>query len=148
MLGCAARAIERHEVECLAFALMTNHHHWLFRIPEDDARLSALMKELNGRYSLRYNQRYKRQAHLFRHRFGAVLQESIEQLLWTVRYIVRNPVDAGMCSHPAEFPWTSHRATVGLERAPAFLAVSTLLSFFGDTRQQSLDCYLDLVATA
>lgn len=145
ILGCAERAIERHGVECLAFALMTNHYHWLFRIPEDDARLSALMKELNGRYSQRFNRRYRRDAHLFKNRFGAVLQESEEQLFWTVRYIVCNPVEAGMCADPVEYPWTSHRATIGLARPPAFLRVSAILSYFGDTRESAVARYIELV---
>jgi REP element-mobilizing transposase RayT len=145
ILGCAERAIERHDVECLAFVLMTNHHHWLFRIPEADGRVSALMKELNGRYSLRFNRRYGREAHLFRSRFGAVLQESQGQLLWTVSYIVRNPVEAGMCADPAEYPWSSHGATLGLASAPSFLRVDALLSLFSDRRDLARLRYLDLV---
>jgi putative transposase len=145
ILGCAERAIARHEVECLAFALMTNHYHWLFRLPEADGRMSALMKELNGRYSLRFNKRYDREAHLFRNRFRAVLQESEEQLLWTVRYIVRNPAEAGLCSDPVEYPWSSHRATLGLEQVPSWLAVSTLLAYFDDDPDAALARYVDLM---
>ena len=60
LLECAACVVERHRIECLAYGLMPNHCHWLFRIPADDDRLSIAMKELNGRY-----------AHLFRNRFAA-----------------------------------------------------------------------------
>jgi REP element-mobilizing transposase RayT len=145
LLGCAESAIKRHGIECLAFALMPNHHHWLLRTPEDDSRLSFVMKELNGRYSLRFNRRYERDAHLFRNRFRAVLQESEAQFFWTVRYIVRNPVEAGLCADPVEYPWTSHRATIKLDPAPPFLAVSTLLSYFGDTPEEAVARYIDLI---
>lgn len=145
LLECAAHVIRRHHIEALAFALMPNHHHWLFRIPDEDNRLSIAMKELNGRYSMRFNRRYGREAHLFRNRFRAVHQETIEQLLWTVRYIIRNPVEAKLCADPAELPWTSHRATARLDPAPSFLSVSTLLSFFADTTEEARARYIDLV---
>jgi putative transposase len=145
LLGCAASVVERHGIECLAFGLMPNHCHWLFKIPATDDRLSRAMKELNGRYSLRFNRRYAREAHLFRNRFGAVVQTTHEQLRWTVRYIARNPVEANLCADPAELPWTSHRATALLDPAPPFLAVSTLLSYFGDTTEQAVARYIDFV---
>lgn len=146
LLDCAAQVIERHRVACLTFALMPNHHHWLLATPADDNPLSILMKELNGRYSLRFNKRYGRVAHLFQNRFGAVHQETHDQLLGTVRYIVRNPVEAGLCSHPEELPWTSYRATVGLDEPPAWLAVSTLLTHFGSTSEEAVQRYMDFVA--
>jgi putative transposase len=146
LLDCASRVVERHRVDCLAFGLMPNHCHWLFRIPADDNRLSIAMKELNGRYSLRFNKRYGREAHLFRSRFGTVRQSTHEQLLWTTRYIARNPVEAELCSDPSELPWTSYRATAGLDSAPRWLAVSTLLSYFGSTREEAVARYVDFVA--
>jgi len=146
LLDCAACVIERHKVACLTFGLMPNHHHWLLATPSDENPLSALMKELNGRYALRLNKRYGRVAHLFQNRFRAVHQETHDQLMWTVRYIVRNPSEAGLCSHPEELPWTSYRATVGLDAAPSWLAVSTLLSYFGSTSEEAIRRYADFVA--
>jgi hypothetical protein len=122
---------------------MPNHCHYLFRIPDD--RLSGAMKELHGRYALRFNRRYAREAHLFRNRFGAVLQETDDQLVWTARYIVVNPVTAGLCAHAAEWPWTSFRATAQLEPAPSFLSPETLLTHFGDTAHQAVERYVEFV---
>jgi putative transposase len=47
-----------------------------------------------------------------------------------MRYAVLNPVRAGMCSHPAEYRWSSFRATAGLTPVPRFVARERLLSFF------------------
>lgn len=143
LLECLARVVGRYELACLAFALMPNHCHYLFRIPDD--RLSRAIKELNGRYALRFNRRYDREAHLFHNRFGAVLQETDEQLVWTARYIVVNPVTARLCAHPAEWPWTSFRATAQLEPAPAFLSTEALLSLFGDTADGAVKRYVEFV---
>jgi REP element-mobilizing transposase RayT len=145
-LECASRTLMRHSVDCFAYALMPNHHHWLLRAPEADFGLSTALKELNGRYSLRFNRRHGRDAHLFCNRFRAILQETDAQLLWTVRYIVWNPVEAGLCGDPIEYPWSSHRATLGLEKPPRFLDAPLLLSYFGDTPPEAVKRYSDLTS--
>jgi REP element-mobilizing transposase RayT len=145
-LAYVATIIERYELECLAYALMTNHFHGLFRTPERlEPTLSKALRDLNGTHARRFNRRYRREAHAFRNRFGAVLQESAEQLLWTARYVVLNPVAAGLCSEASEWPWTSYRATAGLEPAPGFLSVSRLLSFFSNKPAVAAAKYVEFV---
>lgn len=144
-LGCLDRVVRRYELRCLAYCLMSNHFHLVVETP--DARLSQAMKALNGRYSLRFNRRHSRDAHLFKNRFGAVLQTSEPQLLWTLCYAVRNPVEKGLCAIPEEWPWSSYRASAGLVDAPAFLAIDRLLSYFGDTSDRARARYRELVAS-
>ena len=146
LLDCAAVVVQRHRIECLAFGLMPNHCHWLFRIPADDDRLSIAMKELNGRYSLRFNHRYDREAHLFRNRFRAVPQQTHEQFLWTVRYIVRNPVRARICEQPGQWRWSSYNAIAGRAPAATFLCTDELLRTFAPTRRRAQERYRDFVA--
>ena len=42
------------------------------------------------------------------------------------RYIVVNPVEAQLCADPADWPWSTHRWTAGLEDAPAWLYLDWL----------------------
>jgi putative transposase len=123
---------------------MPNHYHLVVQISNE--RLSDAMKALNGRYALRFNRRHDRDAHLFKNRFGAVLQETDSQLFWVLRYTVRNPVEAGLCARPDEWPWSSYRATVGLDRAPPFLDIGGLLSFFGDEAALAMTRYTELIS--
>jgi REP-associated tyrosine transposase len=51
-------------------------------------------------------------------------------LLEAARYIVLNPVRAGLCGRPEEWPWSSFLATAGLARLPSFLATGTIWPFF------------------
>jgi putative transposase len=142
-LRCLERVVLRYDLTCLAYCLMPNHFHIVVETP--DGRLSQAMKALNGSYSLRFNRRHHCDAHLFKNRFGAVLQTTEPQVLWTLRYTVRNPVETGLCSLPEEWPWSSYRATVGLTEAPPFLAVTRLHSYFGDTSRKAVARYREFV---
>ncbi len=56
--------------------------------------------------------------HLLLHR---TLIKDEEHLRSCVRYIVRNPVDAGLCLEPGGWAWSSHRATIGSGPRPWYL---------------------------
>jgi putative transposase len=135
-LECLTRVVERYELRCFAYCLMPNHYHLVLGTP--DEHLSSAMKALNGRYAQRFNRRHRRDAHLFKNRFGAVLQESESQLLWALLYTVRNPVESGLCAAPDEWPWSSYRACAGLDSAPTFLDLTGVLSFFGDESEAAM----------
>ena len=102
------------------------------------------MRQLNGVYAQSFNRRHGRDGHLFQGRYGARLVQADEHLLSAVRYIVRNPLRAGICTRLDEWPWSSHRATIG-ERPPGFLASERLLSFLGESRPSARASYLALV---
>ena len=136
-------AIGRHELETFGWSLMPNHWHLLVTCPEHG--LSKFVKELNHRYALRFDRRWGRVAHVFQHRFGAVVQSTEEQFLWTLRYILRNPVEAGICASPFDARWTSLPATVGLSRAPAHLRVDAILDHFGDDADLARQQFVDFV---
>jgi putative transposase len=144
-LECLDRVIRRHELACFAYCLMPNHFHLVVETPDD--RLSAAMKALNGRYALRFNRRHACDAHLFKNRFGAVAQKTESQFLWTLRYIVWNPVEADLCADPGEWPWSSYRASIGEVKPPAFLALAKLLSYFGELSESAIARYRELVAS-
>ena len=129
--GCVQHVVRRRNVRCLAYCLMLNHYHLVLETLDGD--LSGAMQGLNGRYALRFNRRYDRDAHLFKNRFGAVRQETDGQLYWTLRYTAMNPVEKSLCSGPEEWRWSSYRASAGIELPASFLDVKRLHSFFGDT---------------
>jgi len=66
-------------------------------------------------------------------------------LLALCRYIVLNPVKAGLSDSAESWKWSSYRATVGL-RKPAYpLKVEWLLSMFGDVAQNARRSYAEFV---
>jgi putative transposase len=115
---------------CHAYCLMGNHYHLLLETPEPD--LGAGMRHLNGRYAVWFNQRNGRKDHLFGERYHPEPVLTDEHLLQAVRYIALNPVAAGLCSRPEQWPWSSFNATIGEAPLPSFHKPELLLSFFGD----------------
>jgi putative transposase len=115
---------------CHSYCLMSNHYHLLIQLELEG--LSDGMQLLNGSFARFSNRRHDYVGqHLFRNRFWSELITDEQHLLETARYIVLNPVRAGICESPEEWPWSSYRACAGLDFAPRFLAVTQHLRFFG-----------------
>ena len=49
----------------------------------------------------------------------------------SMRYIANNPLRASLCVDPAAWPWTSYRASVGLEPCPPFVRLERVHGLFG-----------------
>ena len=65
---------------------------------------------------------------------SAILVERDSYLLELARYVVLNPVRAGMVRKPHKWTWSSYRASMGLAPAQPFLAVDGLLAQFAKRR--------------
>jgi len=134
-LGVLAEVVERYNWICHAFCLMTNHYHLVIETVEGN--LSQGMRQLNGVYTQASNRRHKRIGHLFQGRFKGILVDGGPYLLELSRYVVLNPVRAGMVDSAEQWPWSSHRAMIGESPAPKWLAVDGLLSQFGTVRAEA-----------
>jgi REP-associated tyrosine transposase len=111
-----------------AYCQMPNHYHLLLQTPNAD--ISDGLCWLNGVYARWFNARHGYSGHLFEARFHTELVLTNAHLLSTASYIPLNPVRAGLCRGPADWPWSSYRATVG-RAARGWLDASWLLSQFG-----------------
>lgn len=136
--------VEQYQVRCHAWVLMDNHYHLVLETPQ--ANLSQALRHLNGIYSQAFNRRYQRVGHLFQGRFRALLVDKETYLLAVCRYVVLNPVRAGLVSHPQAWWWSSYRATAGKEAIPEWLTVEWVLSHFGRGRTHAQRVYRRFVA--
>jgi len=117
---------------CHAFCQMTNHYHLVIETP--DGNLSKGMRQLNGVYTQYSNRRHKRVGHLFQGRYKAILVDGDAYLLELSRYVVLNPVRAGMVAEPGEWPWSSYNAMLGKGFCPPWLTTEGMLAQFSDKR--------------
>ncbi len=118
-LDLLGREVMQQRWRCYAYCLMNNHYHLLFETPE--ANLVAGMRRLNGVYTQGFNHRHDWVGHLFQGRYKSILVDRDSYLLELCRYVVLNPVRAGLVRRPEDWPWSSYRATAGTAPVPAWL---------------------------
>ena len=127
-----------------AWCQMTNHYHLLVETP--DGNLSKGMRHLNGVYTQRFNREHERVGPVFQGRFQAILVEKESYLLELARYIVLNPVRAGMVESAEHWRWSSYRFTAGLAPSPPWFDRDWLLGEFGARRDVAVRKYMEFVA--
>lgn len=121
--------VDRYGWRCHAYCLMGNHFHAVIETPA--ANLHEGMRDLKGRYAQWFNMVNLREGTLFERRYWSDTVETEAHLYELCRYVVLNPVRAGLCRVPEDWVWSSYGATVGLVPAPAFLVIDDLLAWFG-----------------
>lgn len=142
-LGILGREIDQHQWRCYAYCLMDNHYHLLIETPE--ANLVQGMQRLNSMYAQHFNRRHHRVGHLWQGRYKSIVVDRESHLLELVRYIVLNPVRAGMVEQAGAWPWSSFRATSNEAPRPSWLDVAWLLSQFGGEECVAIQAYCRFV---
>jgi putative transposase len=89
---------------CHAFCLLSTHYHLV--VEARTTNLSSGVQLLNGRHARTFNERHQRFGALFAERFSARVIESEEYLYEACAYVLLNPVKAGLCDRPDEWPWS------------------------------------------
>lgn len=131
-LSALESVIKRYNWLCHAYCLMDNHYHLMMETPE--ANLSDGMRQLNGVYTQRYNRRHQKPGHLFQDRFKAIIIQKENYLLELCRYVVLNPVRAGLVKKVEAWGWSSYQATAGTGKRPEYLTIDWILGMFNARR--------------
>jgi REP element-mobilizing transposase RayT len=120
------RVGHRHDWRVVGFCQMTTHVHVLLDVANDSLPLG--MEYLNREYSKDFNARHERLGHLVRKRYGSRRIERPSDFLGAYAYVVLNPVDAGICTRPEDWRWSSYATTVGLTRDFPFVDATVVLA--------------------
>ncbi len=142
-LSVLAQVVQRFNWLVYAYCLMSNHYHLVIETP--DGNLSQGMRQLNGVFTQKTNQRHQRVGHLFQGRYKAILVQKEAYLLEVARYVVLNPVRAGMVRRAGDWPWSSYRSTAGASTRPEWLTADWLLTRFGGNRTSATQAYAAFV---
>jgi putative transposase len=102
---------ERHDLEILAWCLMTNHVHFV-AVPHKETSLSQGFGEAHKRYTRMKNFGDNVRGYLFQGRFGSCVLDE-RHLLAAVSYVENNLVNAGMVKHAWQYKWSSAAFHVG-----------------------------------
>jgi putative transposase len=133
---------ERFGFALLAYCLMDNHVH--LAIEMGKVPVSRIMLALQSSYTQWFNRRHDRVGHLFQGRYKAFLVEKDRYFQALLRYIHRNPVDAGVAARPDTYRWSSDRAYRGT-KAPDWLDADRGMSLLAGSRAGAVARYRELM---
>ena len=97
----------------VCWCLMGTHVHLV--VEADREQMSLAVHRLACLYAMYFNRRHGRRGHLFENRFSCWVITDEQHVDSTVVYVLENPVRAGLCDSPADWPWSWPR----LEGSPA-----------------------------
>ncbi len=101
---------QKYGVDIWAYCLMDNHVHFI-AVPHQEGSLARTFGETHRRYTTLVNKREGWTGYLWQGRFASFpLDEA--HLFAAIRYVERNPVEAGLVQRAEDFPWSSAKAHV------------------------------------
>jgi len=135
--------VDMYKVRVAAYCLIPNHYHLLIQTPGGD--LARCMRHLNGIYTQRFNRAHHFDGQLFRGRYKSILVDGDSYLLELVRYIHRNPLEAGLVRELNKYVWSSHKGYLSNAKKWNWLHKSFILSFFAKDRKEGIKTYRKFV---
>jgi hypothetical protein len=92
------------------------------------------MQRVGTAYARHFNDRYGREGYVFQGRYGARRVDDGGYLRVLIRYVHRNPIEAGLVTTLEElegYRWAGHAALMGLAAPPPFQSLEPVLELFG-----------------
>jgi len=144
-LKCIRHAKENYSFEIYTYCLMNNHVHLLIAAP--NSPLDQIIKSIGTKYVYYFNHKYNRIGHLFQDRFRSETILNTNYLLQVFRYILHNPISAGITNHCSQYMWTNYSAFIGkpdnLTNAKYITSLfpdhDSLLAFLNETRPHQIN---------
>jgi putative transposase len=133
----------RHDWRIIAYCLMGNHYHLVLQL--GDGGMYRGMQQLNGGYARWFNENERRRDHLFGRRYWSCELLDTDDLIRTARYIDANPLRS-FGIEPELWPWSSYRASAGLEAPQRFHRVGDLWSVIDPDPRRAMDVYASEMA--
>lgn len=134
---------EVFNINVASYCLMTNHYHLLLQTP--NANLSRSMRHLNGVYTQKYNKRHNYDGPLFRGRYKSIVVDSDSYALELVRYIHRNPLEAGIVDDINKYQWSTHKTYLSSAEKWKWLYKDYILKLFSKSKPESIRLYKHFV---
>ena len=135
--------MEKYKMHILAYCLMTNHVHIL--IYDNDQDISKFMQGLSLSYTIYFNHKYGRTGHLYGDRFTSVIEKGDIQLIYTSRYIHRNPVKANIVKVPLAYKWSSYKAYLRGKDSNHIINIKLVRKLITNNMKDGMKGYLQYV---
>jgi REP element-mobilizing transposase RayT len=137
-----AAALEYASWRCLAYAIMSSHIHLVMLASEEPPE--SWSKRVNSPFGRWVNKRDGGIGAVYAGR-AAMYVVPDNRVPHVIAYVHNNPVRAGVTGRAADSTWTSHRAYIGRDPAPSWLAIGDGLARCGFTDEERpiFDTWID-----
>lgn len=143
-LGFLGKAAETHDSRIIAYCLMSSHIHLVLQLGNDP--LGRLTKQIHAPFGNWVNAQRGGLGTILADRPKSVLVYRETHGMELIRYVHNNPVRAGVVERASESSWSSHRAYLGVDTSPSWLATEGLLGPAGkehESVRHDFACYVD-----
>jgi len=106
-LVCMHRHRAKLGIPVYAWCIMDNHYHLV--IENRNGRMSEFMKRVNGSFGQYYRHKTESGGVVFQGRFKSLLIQDDHYLIQVIRYVLQNPVKAGVVERMESYRWSSAR---------------------------------------
>lgn len=131
-------AAARFGVTIWSWCLMSNHVHFV-AVPEGERSLALCFGKAHTKYTRMVNFREGWRGHLWQGRFGSSPMDE-PHAYRAVRYVLRNPVRAGVVRMPWRYEWSSAAFHVGERKTDALVNPNEELDrMIGEWREYLLE---------
>jgi putative transposase len=93
-----------YDFEIYSFCLMRNHYHLL--IKTNKYNISTIMKQINMKFAIYFNKKYKRVGPLWQGRFRSKYVWESSYLEAIVKYVEYNPIRAGIVANIGDYKFS------------------------------------------
>jgi len=107
-LKFAHAAKQKHPIRIFHYIIMNTHFHLVTQAPCHNI-LSQHISYLKWHYTMWMRKKYAWKGPLWRERYKSLPIENEDYLYSCGMYIEYNPVRAGICSNPGDYPYSSYR---------------------------------------
>jgi putative transposase len=101
--------VAKGKVEVYSFVVMSNHFHLAGKLNGGHQPMSNWARSAHSSFAVWLNRKLRRRGPVAQDRPKTIVAEDQESLKRTMFYHDWNPVRAGMCQHPSEYPFSSYR---------------------------------------
>jgi putative transposase len=138
--ACVLTEKQRRLFSILAWVVLPEHMHWIWRLPEGDADYSTRWRRIKTDFSRGLSATERRSAvrvargerGIWQRRYWEKQIRDSDDLIRHVEYIHFNPVKHGYAARPNDWPHSSFRSFVDKGRYPVDWAASTTLDWTSD----------------
>ena len=116
------------DIILIAYCLMPNHFHFLFKTISKEG-VTKLLRRVLTSYVMYFNKKYEREGTIFQGKPRGIVIESESHLLHLTRYIHKNPLEIEAVKNLRDYPYSSYQEYIGIRKS-AWVMPEEILSFF------------------